>query len=64
MAGLSPDAGHWLGVCPSLLVCEVVDDLAGGGVDDLDAAVQEADTDVSAVLGVPRGSLQSRNKQK
>ena len=54
VAGLRPDAGHRLGLSPRLVVGEVVDDLAGGGVDDLDAAVQQADTDVCPVLRVPQ----------
>ena len=50
MTGLGPDAGHWLGVRPSLLVGEVVDNLTGGGVHHLDAAVQEAHTDLEIMI--------------
>ena len=59
MPGLGPNAGHRLGLRPGLLVGEVIDDLTGGGVDDLDAAVQEADTDVCPVLRVPGEDPQS-----
>ena len=50
VAGLGPDAGDWLGVRPCLLVGQVVDDLTGGGVHHLDAAVQQADTDLQIFI--------------
>ena len=54
VTGLGPDAGYWLGVRPSLLVGKVVDDLTSGRVHHLDAAVQEADTDIRTVLSIPQ----------
>ena len=54
LARLGPDAGRRLGVLQCLLVGEVVDDLTGGRVDHLDAAVQEAHTYIRPVLSVPQ----------
>ena len=49
---LRPDAADWLGVLGGLLVHQVVDDLAGGGVHHLDAAIYQPHTHIPTILGI------------